>query len=65
MSLWRFSFKPHEGYGINLATVCYKKAPPKRGRINLAAHLASDYLHDAMASLKYSAHDNFGVERGQ
>ena len=29
------------------------------------AHLAPDHLHDAVASIKFSAHDKFGAERGQ
>ena len=29
------------------------------------AHLAPDYLHGAVASLGFSAHDKFGAERGQ
>jgi site-specific recombinase XerD len=27
------------------------------------AHLAPDYLHDVVASIKFSAHDKFGAER--
>jgi len=30
-----------------------------------SAYLAPNYLHDAVASIKYSAHDKFGAERGQ
>ncbi len=29
------------------------------------AYLASDHLHDPVASIKFSAHDKFGAERGQ
>ena len=29
------------------------------------AHLAPDHLQDAVASIKFSAHDKFGAERGQ
>jgi len=29
------------------------------------AHLAPDYLHDAVASVNFSAHQQFGAERGQ
>jgi integrase len=29
------------------------------------AHLAPDHLHDAVASIKFSAHDKFGAETGQ
>jgi len=29
------------------------------------AHLALDDLHDTVASVKFSAHDKFGAERGQ
>ena len=29
------------------------------------AHLAPDHLHDAVANIKFSAHDKFGAETGQ
>ncbi len=28
------------------------------------AHLAPDHLHDTVASIKFSAHDKFGVNKG-
>jgi len=29
------------------------------------AHLVPEHLHDAVASIKFSAHDKFGAEAGQ